>query len=81
MTPETRNAMRESAREHARQMASAQWPGVAILAARWGISGKLVRAIDRAKLPYLTFGESDVRRYDPADVDTYERNEKQGHAA
>ena len=67
--------------EHERQLEARGWPGVKQLAERWGISRALVRRIPRKNLPYLTFGDSDVRRYDPADVDAYEQNEKQGAAA
>lgn len=54
------------------------WPGVKYLAERWGISRALVRGIPRERLPYLAFGQSDVRRYDPADIEAYEAREKQG---
>lgn len=67
--------------EHERHLMARGWPGVKQLAERWGISRALVRKIDRVKLPYLAFGETDVRRYDPADVEMYEQREKTGVAA
>ena len=73
--------MEKDANEHARQIESHRWPGVKELSQKWGISRALVRAIPRDELPYLTFGESDVRRYDPADVAEYERSHKRGQAA
>lgn len=70
--------LRAEARAHARQLEAVHWLGVSDLAARWGVSPATVRKIDPAKLPYLPFGESRVRRYDPRDVEQYEAQEKQG---
>lgn len=67
--------------EQQRQIEARGWPGVKELHERWGISRALVRAIPREKLPYLTFGQSDVRRYDPSDVAAYEDREKRGDVA
>lgn len=67
--------------EHQQQLEARSWPGVKDLSARWGISRALVRAIPRERLPYLTFGQSDVRRYDPVDIAAYEEREKRGAAA
>ncbi len=72
--------LREEAQGHARQLEAITWPGVPELHRRWRISPALVRAIPRDKLPYLTFGKSDVRRYDPRDVEAYEQTEKRGAA-
>ncbi|HEY4306546.1 MAG TPA: hypothetical protein VGM82_18870 [Gemmatimonadaceae bacterium] len=37
-----------------------------------------VRKIARDKLPYLEFGGTNTRRYDPADVERYEQTAKHG---
>lgn len=77
----TEQARTPTVDEHERQLQARGWPGVPQLAARWHISRALVRAIPRDRLPYISFGQSDVRRYDPADVDAFEVREKQGAAA
>lgn len=46
------------------------------LAARWSIDAEAVTRIAREKLPYLEFGKSNTRRYDPRDVESYEEREK-----
>lgn len=70
--------MRAGAADHARQLDSVRWLGVKDLVLRWGIAKATVRAIPRDRLPYLLFGESNVRRYDPRDVEAYEDAEKRG---
>lgn len=48
---------------------------VADLAARWQRSATSVRAIATGELPYINVGQGlvkEARRYDPADVETYE---------
>lgn len=67
--------------EHQAQIVARSWPGVPDLAARWGVSRATVRKIPRDRLPYLDFGGTHIRRYDPADVASYEEREKQGAAA
>lgn len=67
--------------EQQKQMESGRWPGVSALAEKWGVAFDTVKAIPREKLPYLTFGGSRIRRYDPDDVAAYEENEKRGVAA
>lgn len=73
--------LRASAREHAKQLDAVSWVSVNDLAARWGVSPGTVRKIPRALLPYLTLGESQVRRYDPRDIESYEEKCKRGDAA
>ena len=73
--------IKQSAREHTRQLAAVNFATVQILAARWGVDEDTVRAIPRDKLPYLEFGQSNRRRYDPRDVERYEQTEKTGAAA
>lgn len=67
--------------EHARQLEAVNWVSAMQLARRWSVSAKTVRKISREKLPYLTLGESEVRRYDPRDIEAYEDREKRGNAA
>jgi hypothetical protein len=67
--------------EHAKQLDAVRWMPAVDLAARWGVSVKTVRKIPRDALPYLTLGASDVRRYDPRDVEAYELANKRGTAA
>lgn len=62
--------------EHERQLEAATFLTVHELAARWGISEDAVRAIPAKALPYLPFGKSNRRRYDPRDVEAYEEAEK-----
>lgn len=64
--------IRAAAAEHARQLESVRWLSVADLVARWGVSQTTIRAIAADDLPYLLFGKSRVRRYDPRDVEAYE---------
>jgi hypothetical protein len=73
----TIDELRTDAKEHARQLEAVHWLGVSDLAARWGVSTVTVRKIDRALLPYLPFGASRVRRYDPRDIEKYEAEQKQ----
>lgn len=72
--------LRERARAHTRRLEAVNWLGVSELAARWGISPDVVREIPRDRLPYLPFGASFIRRYDPRDVESYEEREKRGGA-
>lgn len=67
--------------EHEQQLQARGWPGVPFLARRWGVSSKVVRDIPRDRLPYISFGQSDMRRYDPADIAAFEEREKRGAAA
>lgn len=76
----TINELRESAREHSRQIEAVLWLSVQDLAARWGVSPGTVRKIPREALPYLSLGLSAVRRFDPRDVEQYEATAKQGAA-
>lgn len=75
------DAIRASAREHTRQLAAVNFATVQILAARWGVDEDTVRAIPASALPYLAFGKSNRRRYDPRDVERYEAKQKEEHAA
>lgn len=68
--------LRAQAAQHAKQIEAVQWLSVNDLAARWGISPGSVRKIARDALPYLLFGESNQRRYDPRDVEQYEAEQK-----
>lgn len=72
--------LRAQAAEHARQLEAVLWLTVGDLAVRWKVSPATVRKIDRARLPYLTLGQSGVRRYDPRDVESYEAESKRGAA-
>lgn len=72
----TIDELRAQSAEHARQIESVHWLTVNDLAARWGISPGTIRKIPRAGLPYLLFGQSQQRRYDPRDVEQYEAEQK-----
>jgi hypothetical protein len=73
--------MTHSTEEHARQIEAVHWLGVRDLVNRWGVSAATVRKIARERLPYLLFGDSQLRRYDPRDVERYEDTMKRGDAA
>lgn len=73
--------IRAAAREHAKQLAAVRYVTVQDLAARWGVDDDTVRAIPRFELPYLAFGKSGTRRFDPRDVEAYEERVKKGEAA
>jgi len=72
--------LRARAAAHAKQLDAVLWAKVSDLAARWGVDPETVLAIPRAELPYMTFGGSEARRYDPRDVEAYEQRHKQGAA-
>lgn len=76
----TLEELRAKAALHTRQLESVHWLGVEALAVRWGVSKGTVRKIARQALPYLTFGETMIRRFDPRDVETYEAEMKRGAA-
>jgi hypothetical protein len=73
--------LREKARAHAKQLDAVHWAKTSELKARWGIDEEIILAIPRADLPYLEFGDSNARRYDPCDVEAYERTHKGAAAA
>jgi len=64
---------------HAKQIEAVNWLTVQDLAARWHVAPGTVRKVPRSTLPYLLFGASNQRRYDPRDVERYEDVQK--HAA
>ena len=68
--------LRLEAAQHAKQIEAVLWLSVQDLVTRWGVSSPTVRKIPRETLPYLTLGESAVRRYDPRDVEAYEQRAK-----
>lgn len=73
--------LRRQAREHAHQLAAVRYLTVQDLAARWGVSEDVVRDLERKKLPYITLGQSRLRRYDPRDVEAFEQREKTAEEA
>jgi hypothetical protein len=77
----TIDALRAARDDHAKQIEAVNWLTVNDLAARWGIAPGSVRKIPRAALGYLLFGASRQRRYDPRDVETFEREQKQADEA
>jgi hypothetical protein len=82
--PDSTSVLRARAREHERELeAKAQWLSVQDLMARWGVSYTTVTSIARDKLPFLDLGRGShvLRRYDPKDVEEYERRSKRGSAA
>lgn len=68
--------LRERAKAHARQLEAVLWLKTSDLVARWGIDSAEILAVPRAELPYLEFGASRARRYDPRDVEAYEQSHK-----
>lgn len=56
------------------------WLKSADLAARWDVDPDTVTALPREQLPYLEFGKSKARRYDPRDVEAYEQTFKHRNA-
>lgn len=76
--PNTLDQIRAEARAHAKQLEAVRFVQVRDLAERWGMDVTTVRAIPRAHLPYLEYGKSNRRRYDPRDVEEYERRAKAG---
>lgn len=66
---------------HEAQIAAQRWLSVADLAQRWGVSRPMVRKVSRGELPYITLGSSEIRRYDPADVQAFEQGAKRGEVA
>lgn len=72
----TIDELRAGAAEHTKQLDAVHWLTVNHLAARWRVSPGTVRKIPREQLPYLPFGKSNQRRYDPRDVEHYEMMQK-----
>jgi hypothetical protein len=68
--------LRALAAEHGRQIEAVTWLRVNDLAVRWAVSPNTVRAVPREQLPYLLFGRSRQRRYDPRDVEAFEARAK-----
>lgn len=68
--------LRARAREHAKQLDAVLWAKSSDLVARWGIEAEEIQKIPRTELPYLEFGASNARRYDPRDVEQYEQTHK-----
>jgi hypothetical protein len=68
--------LRARQQEHARQLEAVLFVKASELAARWNVDVDTVLNIPRAKLPFLEYGKSQTRRYDPRDVEAYERAEK-----
>lgn len=67
--------------EHAKQLESVFFVKTSALVARWDVDVETVLAIPRARLPYIEYGASESRRYDPRDVEAYEASAKSGAAA
>jgi hypothetical protein len=61
-----------SKEEREAMMTTARWLTAQELAARWNVDDETVKRIPRARLGYLEFGRSRMRRYSPAEVDRYE---------
>jgi hypothetical protein len=69
--------LRAKARENAKQLESVLWAKASDLSIRWGVDVETVHGIPRHELPYIEFGKSNARRYDPRDVEAYEGSHKQ----
>lgn len=76
----TIDEIRAHARDHAKQLEAVRYLTVQDLAARWGVDDDTVRAVPAKALPYLSFGRSRMRRYDPRDVERFEQAEKESAA-
>lgn len=70
--------LRAQAQQHARQIDAVRYLTVQELAVRWHTTDDAVRAIPREQLPYIAFGKSKMRRYDPRDVEAFEDTQKRG---
>jgi hypothetical protein len=73
--------LRAEAADHARQIESVHWLSVNDLRARWAVSAVVIRQIPREKLPYITLGETSIRRYRPDDVERFEAEERKAPEA
>jgi len=76
--------IRARAAEHQRELTERQFLTVGQLAARWNVAPSTVRDIPADELPFLEFGRGlklRRRRYDPSDVEAYERSHRRGRAA
>lgn len=73
--------LRARQKEHARQLESVLFVKANELAARWSVDVDTVLTIPREDLPFIEYGKSKSRRYDPRDVEAYEQRAKQGNAA
>lgn len=73
--------LRARAREHSKQLEAVLFAKSSDLVARWGIDAEEILKIPRAELPYLEFGASNARRYNPLDVEAFEEKKKRGAAA
>jgi hypothetical protein len=80
-TPRTVAEIRAEAAQHARQIEAVKFLTVQELADRWRVDDETVRKIDRTELPFLEFGKSRMRRYDPREVERYEQQGKGESAA
>ena len=76
--------IRAEAAKHQAELEAMRWLTVDKLARRWGVAPKTVRKIPRESLPYMTVGGGEARehrRYNPADVETYEAQQRNAGAA
>lgn len=74
----TIDELRARAAEHARQLNAVHYAKASDLVARWGVDDEQIAAIPRGELPYIEFGASRSRRYDPRDVEAFEERRKEG---
>jgi hypothetical protein len=77
----TIDELRARQAEHARQLDAVFWVKASDLGARWNVDVESVLAVPREELPYLEYGKTKSRRYDPRDVEAYEQRAKKGSAA
>jgi hypothetical protein len=76
--------LRERAAAHQRELTERKLLTVRNLAERWQVAPTTVRDIPPDELPYLEFGRGlklRRRRYDPQDVEMYERRHRRGAKA
>lgn len=66
------SGVRAAAAAHDEQIQASTWLKTLDLMKRWGVSRDVVLAIPRDRLPYLEFGKTNMRRFNPADVEAYE---------
>lgn len=77
----TIDELRARQAEHSKQLDAVLFAKTSDLSARWSIDVETILSIPRAELPYIEYGKSRTRRYDPRDVEAYEQHAKKGEAA
>lgn len=77
----TIDELRARQADHSRQLAAVLFVKTSDLVVRWGVDIDTVVEIPRDELPFIEYGKSRARRYDPRDVEAYEERKKKGDQA